>query len=89
MKMSVAQNMMPSVRWLETLSHTVKLACHCVLDGMMNGNKLTPAVPITPVVASDEAMKALSVWPLRISNTASSAPSTPSAGSSHSAGMAA
>ena len=82
----VAQNMMPSVRRLDTLSQTVRLAAGIELDGMMNGNIDAPAVPITPTTASDEAMNALSVKRMRISSAARSAPATPSAGSTQSKG---
>ena len=53
MKMSVAQNMMPSVRWLETASHTVRLAPGTVEEGITKGNIDTPAVPITPTMAQN------------------------------------
>ena len=55
MKMTVAQNMMPSVRWLETASHTVRLAPGTVEEGITKGNIDTPAVPITPTMAKVEA----------------------------------
>jgi hypothetical protein len=42
MKISVAQNIRPSVRWLETLSHTVRLAAGSAEDGMTKGNIDTP-----------------------------------------------
>ena len=86
MKSMVAQNMMPSVRWLETLSHTVRLAAGMELDGMTKGNIDAPAVPITPSTANEEATKALSVQRRRSNKALSSAPPMPSAGSSHSSG---
>ena len=56
MKISVAQNMIDRVRWLETLSQTVRLEFRSLDDGMTKGNIDTPAVLITPITASDEAV---------------------------------
>ena len=86
MNSNVAQNMMPSVRWLDTLSQTVKLAAGMELDGMMNGNMDAPAVPITPTNARDEAKKALKVKRRRSSTAVSSALPMPSRGNIHSQG---
>ena len=61
MKISVAQNMIDRVRWLETLSQTVRLEFRSLDDGMTKGNIDAPAVPITPVRQSAEATKAVSV----------------------------
>ena len=57
MKISVAQNISDRVRWLETLSHTVRLERGSEIDGMMNGNSATPAVPMMPAMAKAEATK--------------------------------
>lgn len=62
-KINVATNMIPRVKWLETLSQTVRLDPKSVEDGMMNGNIDTPAVPITPTIAKDDAMNANNVLP--------------------------
>ena len=70
MKMSVAQSMMFSVSWLDTLSQTVRLERRSVDDGMTKGNSETPAVPMTPTMASDEATKATSVRPFVASSMA-------------------
>jgi hypothetical protein len=40
---TVAQNMIASVRWLEVASHTVRLLAGEVEEGMMNGNSEKPA----------------------------------------------
>ena len=84
--MSVAQNMMDSERRLDTLSHTVKLAAGMLDEGMMNGNIEAPAVPMTPVKASADATKAVSVRRSSSSPAANKAPPTPSAGSNHNRG---
>ena len=78
--------MMPSVKWLDTLSHTVRLADGMVLDGMMKGNMEPPAVPMTPNKASAEHIKAVNVRRKRNCKTASKAPSTPRTGSTHNSG---
>ena len=83
MKMSVAQNMIPNVRWLDTLSQTVRLACGNELEGMTNGNMDAPAVPMTPTRVNDEATKAVKVKRKRSSSAASKAHVTPRAGSNH------
>src|SRR3546814_16148625 len=77
MKINVAQNMMARLRWLETLSQTVRLAAGIVDEGMMNGNIETPAVLITPITASDEATNADSVWRISNNMAALAAPANP------------
>ena len=72
--MSVAQNMIDSVSGLETLSQTVRLERGSVDDGITKGNMDAPAVAITPVIASPEQTKAISVRPRRTSNTAQVVP---------------
>ena len=74
MKISVAQNMIDRVRWLDTLSHTVRLELKSLDDGMTKGNIDAPAVPITPVRQSAEATKAASVRLLRAKTMPPSAP---------------
>ena len=61
MKISVAHSMMPRVRWLETLSHTVRLASGSMDEGMMTGNSAAPAVPITPATTAATAAAGLAV----------------------------
>ena len=86
MKITVAQNIRLSVRKLETLSHTVRLALGWVDDGITKGNIAAPAVPITPTMASAEATNALSVRRASTRAAAASAPTMPSAGSAHNIG---
>src|SRR5512142_3018669 len=45
------QNMMASVRWLDTASHTVRLERGSIDEGITNGNIANPAVKITPAIA--------------------------------------
>jgi len=59
--MSVAQNMMLSVRWLDTLSQIVRLAFGMLDDGIKNGNIDAPAVPITPAKTREEEINAIKV----------------------------
>ena len=85
-KITVTPSMMPSVKWLDTLSHTVRLAPGMVLEGMMNGNIDAPAVPMTPTSDRAEQINASSVRRKRSCTIASSAPITPMTGSAHSIG---
>ena len=41
-KITTAQNMICSVRWLDTASQTVRLLAGSLDDGMMNGNSAKP-----------------------------------------------
>ena len=85
-KMQAAKSMMPSERWLEELSQIVKLESGIVLDGMMNGNRLAPAVLITPITARQEEMNAGRVLRNKSIAAALTAPKTPKIGSVQSSG---
>ena len=88
MKISVAQNMMASVRWLDTLSHTVRLACGMLDDGMTNGNMEAPAVPMTPARTSALAMKARPVRRQASSSAGGTRPHRPAPAAASSAARA-
>lgn len=49
--MQAATVITPSVRWLETASHMVKLETGLILEGSRKGNKAKPAVKIAPIIA--------------------------------------
>src|SRR5262245_60548396 len=58
-KMSAAQNITCSVRWLDTASHAVMLLMGWLDDGMMNGKSANPAVSTTPATAAHELSNAM------------------------------
>ena len=68
------------VRWLETASHTVRLLCGLLLEGMMNGNSEKPAVSTMP--ATDRALDASAAIerPRTEKRIACAAPPKPSSG---------
>ncbi len=70
--------MINKVTWLEELSQTNKLCSGCDEEGKMNGNMLTPTVPIIP--ATDSALLVKASSGLRTKNVANSAPKMPKAG---------
>ncbi len=72
--------MIPNVRWLDTQSQTVRLALGVLDDGMRNGNREAPAVPITPMIASDDAMNPRRVLRINSSKADRHAPAMPIAG---------
>lgn len=80
-KISVATSIIPRVRWLETLSQTVRLDPKSVEEGMMNGNIDTPAVPMTPIIVIEDAMKPSKVFPRLTNNIAVGAMTYTSSGS--------
>ena len=55
--------MIDKVSLLDVLSHTVKLELKSVEDGITNGKREMPAVPITPIIAKEEPMNASNVLP--------------------------
>ena len=56
--MTVAPSINSSVILEETLSQTVRLERGSELDGIINGNSETPAVPIMPSMQTEELMNA-------------------------------
>ena len=73
-KISVATNITDKVKWLEAASHTVKLERKSDDDGIINGTKETPAVPIIPHKARAEDQNAAKVLPLFANNHANITP---------------
>ena len=58
---STTHSISPSVRRLDTESHTVRLAAGTLDEGRTKGNMAAPAVTMIPASAADEATKAASV----------------------------
>ena len=71
---------MPSVLWLETASHMVKLDAKSMLDGIRNGNRAKPAVQIVPLMAKDEPKKANAERLMVAAKSANTAPIMPTMG---------
>src|SRR5512142_728516 len=61
--MTTTQNMIASVPWLDTASHTVRLDRGSLDEGMTNGNIAKPAVRITPALTMLLAMNAAPARP--------------------------
>ncbi len=79
--------MIVSVSGLETLSQAVRLAEGTLELGITKGNIETPAVPITPAIASDEVTKAQPVRPAKPRARVSMPAMNTVEGTSHSSGQ--